>query len=73
MPPTKNKQTNSNKNSTQKFNEAHARNIEVAKKLVENYVSSSEDEEELDEKTILSKYSELNVCQMEYHLTRTHS
>lgn len=39
----------------QKFNEVHARNIEVAKKMVENYASSSEDEEELDEKAIIGK------------------
>lgn len=56
MPPIKSKQQNSSKNPTEKFNEAHARNIEVAKKLVENYVSSSEDEEELDESSILGNY-----------------
>lgn len=48
-----------NKNSGDKFNKVHARNIEAAKKLVESYVSSSEDEEEveLDEKTILGECS----------------
>ena len=56
MPPTKAKQQNSSKNPTEKFNETHARNIEVAKKIVETYVSSSEDEDDLDENAILSKY-----------------
>ena len=55
MPPTKTKQQNSSKNPTEKFNETHARNIEVAKKIVETYVSSSEDEDDLDENAILSK------------------
>lgn len=61
MPPPKNKPTDSTKNPTQKFNEVHARNIEAAKKLVENYVSSSEDEDELDEKTILSMFHEIRL------------
>lgn len=56
MPPAKNKQQTAAKNPAEKFKETHARNIEVAKKLVEIYVSSSEDEDELDEKTILSNY-----------------
>ncbi|KAM7357795.1 NF-X1-type zinc finger protein NFXL1 [Cochliomyia hominivorax] len=69
MPPTKNKQQNSTKNPSQKFNETHARNIEVAKKLVENYVSSSEDEDELDEKTILkSIYQHYGTRKEDEHL-----
>lgn len=58
MPPAKNKNQQQQKqattNTSQKFNEVHARNIDVAKKLVENY-ESSESEDELDEKTILGK------------------
>lgn len=56
MPPTKTKKQNLHKNPQEKFNETHARNIEVAKKIVENYVSSSEEEDDLDESAILSKY-----------------
>lgn len=59
MPPAKNKNQQQQKqattNTSQKFNEVHARNIDVAKKLVENY-ESSESEDELDEKTILGKH-----------------
>lgn len=43
------------KNTSRKFYEAHAKNLEAAKKLVEKYVSSSEEEDELDETKILSK------------------
>lgn len=63
MPPAKAKKPQSNNatNAILKFNEVHARNIDVAKKMVENYESSDSDEDELDEKTILSGYYELKL------------
>ncbi|XP_061400668.1 NF-X1-type zinc finger protein NFXL1 [Musca vetustissima] len=56
MPPAKTKKSQSDNttNVTQKFNEVHARNIDVARKMVENYESSDSDEDELDEKAILN-------------------
>ncbi|XP_037901244.1 NF-X1-type zinc finger protein NFXL1 [Glossina fuscipes] len=41
------------KNTSRKFYEAHAKNLEAAKKLVDKYISSSEEEDELDETKIL--------------------
>lgn len=41
----------------EKFNKAQAKNLAAAQKLVDTYASSSEDEEELDEKHILGTFS----------------